>query len=158
MEDHQKNIPKPRVTLFGEDISEGADKDEVKESKKEKKSGACHDGNCCGGRNHRDGNCCGGGGLIILLAGTILLLNTLGLIPWEFWRFVWPFWPAFLIVAGIKIILGRNWFSRIASSVLAVALFGMVIVYALIHVDSPFVSRIPSGVVNFVNNFNQPNQ
>ena len=45
---------------------------------------------------------------ILIVAGVILLLNNLGYLPWDVWRNIWRFWPVFLILIGLEIILGRR--------------------------------------------------
>lgn len=42
-------------------------------------------------------------GLVVILLGTLLLLQTLGVLAWNAWTY---FWPAFLILLGIWFLLG----------------------------------------------------
>jgi len=39
--------------------------------------------------------------------GVLLLLNTLGILPWESWSEIGRFWPALLIVFGLSLLM-RN--------------------------------------------------
>lgn len=48
-------------------------------------------------------------GLIVLLAGVLLLLNTLGLLKFNFWPVFWAF---FLILAGLWFLMGPRLFRR----------------------------------------------
>jgi|GEM_PF-2029921 len=154
-EQKENNIPEPRVTLFGEEINRedmGEEKRERKEAKKvdhiERPMG------CCGGHGHHPQSGCGGvWGLAVVLSGIVLLMNTLGLIPWSFWNFVVSFWPTLLILIGIRFLVGRNIIARIFTFLIAVMVFSFVITYSLIQIDSPFVNYLPGEVVGFVNQF-----
>lgn len=48
------------------------------------------------------------GGIILLIVGIILLLQTTGIIPWTLWFHLWRFWPVLLIAVGVHLILGRR--------------------------------------------------
>jgi len=45
--------------------------------------------------------------LVLVAAGVLLLLNTLGVLPWESWSEVGRFWPVLVIAVGLSI-LWRN--------------------------------------------------
>jgi hypothetical protein len=45
--------------------------------------------------------------LALTVAGTVLLLNTLGALPWDIWDHVARWWPASLIVLGLGV-LAKN--------------------------------------------------
>lgn len=158
MEEVNKKQAEPNVHIFGEEIVSGkdhknhgccgADKDgHGKHHHKHKRHNWGH-GDCC--HHHSDS----GFGVAILLAGILLLLNTLGTIPWEIWNYIWMFWPVLLVLAGLKIILGRAPGVNILMFLASLAICGFIVVYGLIQVNSPLVNRLPSGIVNFVNNFN----
>jgi len=61
-------------------------------------------------------------------AGTILLLNTLGILEWSIWWTILRLWPVLLIAAGLDLLLGRY---SIWGSLLAVTLVIAVVVGAL---------------------------
>lgn len=46
-------------------------------------------------------------GVLLLFIGGVLLLGNLNVIDF-YWRNVWGFWPVFLIIAGINMLLNRN--------------------------------------------------
>lgn len=46
-------------------------------------------------------------GVLLLFVGGVLLLDNLNVIQF-YWSNVWQFWPVFLIVLGIKMLLNRN--------------------------------------------------
>ena len=45
--------------------------------------------------------------LVLIAAGVVLLLNTLGILPWDSWSEIGRFWPVLLVVFGLSILL-RN--------------------------------------------------
>lgn len=49
----------------------------------------------------------------LIFLGSIFMLNTTGLLPWEIWEYIWRFWPIFLIIAGLRLILGKSVASNI---------------------------------------------
>lgn len=46
--------------------------------------------------------------IVIVAAGAILLLNTLGIVKWSFWSQLGQLWPVLVIVAGFSL-FWRNW-------------------------------------------------
>lgn len=102
----------------------------------------------------------GGGmffGMILLFAGVIALLYTMGFISHAFWYAVLPFWPILLILWGASIILGRHWFARFVLFIFALAFLIIIIFYGLIKTDSPLVSSLSPSVVRAVE-ITQPQQ
>lgn len=111
---------KPHVRIFGGETKPWKD---------------CH---CHHHRRHS-----GVGGLLLVFAGIIFLLNSTGVLPWEFWNFVWPLWPVLLIIIGLRIILGRIPGSNALIFLVALVLFSFVVIYALVHVNSLLVNYLP---------------
>jgi len=147
----------PHISVFGEEV--GSKKSRFEEGQKRWEARKeCWDNKRQEREYYRRRDSGSGiGGLMFLLAGIILLLNSLGVVPWHFWDFVWRFWPALLVLVGIHVILGHSWFSRFITFLLALGVFAFVILYGLIHVSSPLVKDLPQNIQNFVNNFNQGN-
>ena len=146
--EEKDNSSKPRVTVFGQDLNAEDEKEERRDGKQKHKH---HRGcGCCG-----EGGCGSGAwGFAVLLAGIMLLFNTIGLVPWEVWQFIWPFWPALLVLLGISIFLGRNAFARLISSLLALAVFLTIFIYSLMAVKSPMADYFPGWLTNFVSGLN----
>ncbi|MBI4203103.1 MAG: hypothetical protein HY532_08340, partial [Chloroflexi bacterium] len=46
--------------------------------------------------------------LLLIVTGVLLLLQTLGVVPWGMWIDLWRLWPVLLIAAGVAILLGRG--------------------------------------------------
>lgn len=42
--------------------------------------------------------------LLLIAAGIVLLLNTLGVLPWETWGEIGRFWPVVVIAFGLSIL------------------------------------------------------
>ena len=42
------------------------------------------------------------GGIFLLFAGTVLLLQSLDVLPWSLWDTLWRFWPMLLIISGLQ--------------------------------------------------------
>lgn len=55
--------------------------------------------------------------ILLITAGAILLLNTLGVLSWTVWNGLWRLWPLALIFIGLELLFGRR--SRVASYVIA---------------------------------------
>ena len=64
-------------------------------------------------------------GILLVLLGALLLLQTMGIVSWGLWLELWRFWPVALIAGGVSIILGRR-FPVLASLVVVFLLVGTV--------------------------------
>lgn len=117
MNNEDKKV-EPSVRVFGEEVAGG---ERCRHHKK-----------CC---HHHHQNVVGG--LLFLSAGIMLLLNTLGAVPWEFWRTLVPFWPVLLILCGLQIVLGHSFLARIIMMVITIVTFISITAYGLQQVGSP---------------------
>ncbi len=63
--------------------------------------------------------------LILISVGVILLLQTLGVIPWWIWGSLWRFWPVALVLIGLGFIL-RNAHPAIMSTLVVLTVAGVV--------------------------------
>jgi hypothetical protein len=68
------------------------------------------------------------GPVFMIVLGSVLLMNTLGMIGWETWDVLWRLWPVLLVAVGIEILIGRRslWVSLLAT-VAIVGVLGLVI-------------------------------
>jgi hypothetical protein len=48
--------------------------------------------------------------VLLIAAGTVLLLNTLGILDWSVWWEILRLWPVLLIAAGLDLLIGRRSF------------------------------------------------
>lgn len=97
-------------------------------------------------------------GMIVLFAGVVALLYTMGFVSHAFWHAIAPFWPVLLILWGASIILGRHWFARFIIFLLALAFLIAIIFYGLVKTDSPVVSSLSPTVVTAIQNAPAPTQ
>ena len=139
----EKPIPnEPHVTILGQEIGTEPKSKDCGSCPKSEQGKNCGRGRCACGRYDR---CqCGGGifGLLVVMAGVILLFNNFGGVPWEIWNAMFVFWPVLLVIAGLKLILGRSIAGRVVVGLFTLIVFGLVIVYGLVSVSSPFVSYL----------------
>jgi hypothetical protein len=89
-------------------------------------------------------------GAFLIFAGVIFLLNTTGVVPWEAWQNLWVYWPMLVILAGVKIMLGRSFFSRIILIILSLIFFGLVFLSILDQFAPNLVSHVPPGIMQYV--------
>lgn len=89
----------------------------------------------------------GGGvwGLLFLVAGVLLLLNSLGFLPWYVWDYIWRFWPVLLIVIGLQIMLGDSPTSRFVITIITIFLILFVLFFAVSQVNSGMISPFQPG-------------
>jgi hypothetical protein len=69
--------------------------------------------------------------VLLIVGGSILLLNNLGFLPWETWSVLWQFWPVLLILGGIEIVLGHSSLSRFLVTLLGLLVAAFIIALAL---------------------------
>ena len=61
--------------------------------------------------------------VFLIFVGVIFLLNTTNVVPWSVWSVLWKFWPVFIVLAGLRILVGRSRVTSLLLSVLAIVLF-----------------------------------
>jgi hypothetical protein len=71
--------------------------------------------------------------IFLIFLGSIFLLNTTGVLSWNVWGYILNYWPVFLILGGLRMILGKSLVSTIILSVLAVLAFGWIGVSAYLQ-------------------------
>ncbi len=66
------------------------------------------------------------GPVLLIGAGTLLLLNILGILEWDIWWNLLRLWPIFLIAAGLDLLIGRRsiWGALIATALVLALLAG----------------------------------
>lgn len=72
------------------------------------------------------------GAVFLIIIGTIFLLNTTGALSWSVWLLLLRFWPVFIIIAGIQIILGKTKFGAISVGVIALVIYTVIAIFAII--------------------------
>jgi hypothetical protein len=79
--------------------------------------------------------------IFLIFIGSIFLLNTTGVLPWNVWLSILNFWPVFLILAGLRLILGRSLVSTIILAVVALIAFiwiGISVYVGSNNIEIPF--------------------
>jgi len=148
--ENTQNLPEPSVRVMGEEVSRPEEKEEHKCScGRRQDASRWREWRHC---NRHAGNAIWG--LALALGGILLLFNNAGLVSWQVWQFIWPFWPVILILIGLRFILGFNWVSGAVVFLVAAAAFAYIILSALIQVNSPLVNSVPKEIIDFVSNYN----
>jgi hypothetical protein len=163
MEENKQNSSEPHVQIFGQTLS-GSGKKENKDSGQKSREEFEDEREWRRWRrdsrrqyrdyyhyHHHHGN--GVFGAAVLLAGVLLLLNTIGAVSWEVWNYIWPFWPVIIVLIGLRIVLGHNWAADGLIFLIGFALFIFIILYGLVHANSSVAGYLPEQLVNFINNF-----
>jgi hypothetical protein len=79
-----------------------------------------------------------------------LLLNTLNVVPWTVWNYIWPFWPLLLIFCGLRIIFGfANWLVNLIRLV-AIVLIGLFAIYQVIPTLLPNLPSFFYGIFDIM--------
>ena len=47
-------------------------------------------------------------GALLIVGGSLFLLNVLGIVNWDVWNHIWAFWPVLLILLGAHLMLERE--------------------------------------------------
>ena len=80
-------------------------------------------------------------GILLLLLGVVLLLQTLDVLPWGLWGTLWRFWPVLIIIIGVSILLRR--YNVWLVSLLVLAILGTCLGIAIWQYGAP----LPAGIV-----------
>lgn len=82
-------------------------------------------------------------GILLIIGGSILLLNTLGLVPWHVWDTVRHFWPVLIILWGFQIIAGKGLLGSIVITLLTIVFLVTVALFALSQTNPELVNFLP---------------
>jgi len=83
------------------------------------------------------------GGMLLIVIGVILILNNVGVLDWSIWLDVLRFWPVFIVLLGVNIMLGKSWIAQITSFLLLLCVFTLIITYSLVKSND--------GIYNYLN-------
>ena len=100
----------------------------------------------------------GGGfvlGAVLIIAGSLFLLNALGLVSWDIWNHIWAFWPVLLILFGLHIILDRDPILHTIMSVLTLVVLILVALYAYRTVNPSITPKIYPQINSVLNKMQQ---
>ncbi|MGE5579349.1 MAG: LiaI-LiaF-like domain-containing protein [Bacillota bacterium] len=68
-------------------------------------------------------------GLVLVVVGAILLMNTTGYLPWSVWESTLRFWPVILVGFGLQLLAGKR-FPGLALAVVAILILAAMNPYA----------------------------
>jgi len=84
--------------------------------------------------------------IFLIFIGTIFLLNTTSVLSWGIWTYILRFWPIFLILGGLKLIIGQSLIADIVLSISALILFLAVGVMSYSTYTQSKISFLPNSV------------
>ena len=67
--------------------------------------------------------------ILLIILGTLLLLNNLGILPWSIWNNLWKFSPLLLILIGLELLLGKGRLTNLLITFIGLAL--LLIIFTL---------------------------
>lgn len=59
-------------------------------------------------------------GLVLVVLGAVLLMNTTGYLPWTVWDAAWGYWPVLLIGLGMQVVMTRWRFPGLALALVVI--------------------------------------
>ena len=81
--------------------------------------------------------------LVLISAGVLLLLTTLGYLRWQSWAVLWQLWPLLLVALGIEVLIGRrSTLGAIVSGLLILALLGGAVAVVFFAQDIPILAGL----------------
>ena len=84
--------------------------------------------------------------ILLIAAGFLLLLNTLGILDWNLWILLANLWPIILIAIGLDAIIGR----RSAIGSLAVAVITLALIFGSVMYLNAGMSASPDGTTHTI--------
>ena len=92
-----------------------------------------------------------GGAIFLLFIGVIFLLNTTGVVGWGIWLHILKFWPVFLILGGLRLIIEGTKVTEIIMSIVTLLVYLAVgfLAYSL------YTNQKASFLENFITNMRE---
>lgn len=78
------------------------------------------------------------GALLLIAAGSLLLLNNFGIISWRVWDMLWRFWPVLFILLGLQLIFGKRGPGKIIITIIGIILIALAFALSIASVNSVF--------------------
>jgi hypothetical protein len=60
--------------------------------------------------------------ILLIVLGTLLLLNNLEILSWNIWNNLWKFWPLILILIGLEMLLGKGKLTNLLITIIGLGL------------------------------------
>ena len=65
---------------------------------------------------------------MLIILGTVFLLNNFGILPWSIWALLWRLWPLILVFWGLEMVFNQTVLGRIL-----LAIFGFLTVLGILY-------------------------
>lgn len=79
-------------------------------------------------------------GIVLITGGLLFLLNNFGLLSWDVWDTIWRFWPLFLVIIGLQIIIGKSLVAKIIIGFITLILIWFILLYSVSQVN-PVINK-----------------
>lgn len=89
-----------------------------------------------------------GGALFLIFIGTILFLNTTGIVGWGIWTHMFRFWPVFIILGGLRLIFEGSLLTEIILTVISFIFLTIIGIYAYTSYTQNRISFLPENINN----------
>ncbi len=89
-------------------------------------------------------------GFLLLFAGVVLLLNSLGVLPWTIWSEMLKFWPILVILLGLKILLGSSVLAHTLINIIYFAVFAYLLLFLLLKFAPDLLIWLPTDFINYL--------
>ncbi len=100
-------------------------------------------------------------GSFLMFVGVVLLFNSLNILPWNVWEYIFRFWPVFIIIGGLSIIFEASKYFKWVLGILSLAIYALILVIVLnkynnsVWNDSKF--QLPEWLVKIERSFENQN-
>lgn len=81
-------------------------------------------------------------GAFLIFIGSVFLLNTTGVLTWNVWRSIWRFWPMFIILAGIGVLVSGNKIFSLIFGLFTLVLYTILLAVILVVYNKDFVENV----------------
>jgi hypothetical protein len=75
--------------------------------------------------------------IFLIFLGSVLLLNTTGVIEWNIWSVLWRFWPLLIVFAGLSLIFEGSRILSIIIALFAVLFLSFVFLWSANLIETP---------------------
>lgn len=92
------------------------------------------------------------GAIFLVAIGILFLLNTTNVVPWGIWLQIFRFWPIFLILAGIRIVLPENKVGQVVYPIIYTIFILFIGITSYFFTKTQKVPFLPESVSNCIFN------
>ena len=91
--------------------------------------------------------------IFLIFLGGVFLLNSLSVIDWNIWGYLWRFWPVLLILGGLRMIVGHSRIGEIVIAFVSILIFGFIIFFVYTLYSTEYTISLISE--DFTENFRE---